>query len=120
MRYEWIDEYLLTKKGVTKDFKPEWNWIRYHIGDKMFTAICLDNDNKPHYITLKSDPIESDFLRKEYEDIIPGYYMNKTHWNSINPDGSVPDELLKDLLDKSYQLVLNSLSKKKQKEIAED
>lgn len=54
-----------------------------------------------------------------YEDIIPGYYMNKIHWNSIKPDGAVPDELLKDLLDKSYQLVLSGFSKKKQKEILE-
>lgn len=117
LRYNWIDEYLMSKTGVTKDHKLEWNWIRYHIGDKMFAAICLDGNNNPYYITLKSDPVESDFLRKEYEDIIPGYYMNKTHWNSINPDGAVPDELMKDLLDKAYQLVLKGLSKKKQAEI---
>lgn len=117
MKYTWIDDYLMAKIGVTKDFKAEWNWIRYQLGDKMFAAICLDDSGKPHYITLKSDPIESDFLRKQYEDIIPGYYMNKTHWNSVNPDGNVPDDLLKDLLDKSYTLILNSFSKKKQKEI---
>ena len=46
--------------------------------------------------------------------------MNKEHWNSVRPDGNVPDELLKDLLDKSYGLVLGGLSKKKQKEILED
>lgn len=56
-------------------------------------------------------------MRKQYEDIVPGYYMNKVHWNSVNPDGEVPDDLLKDLLDKSYQLVLGGLSKKKQQEI---
>ena len=89
MRYTWMDEYLMGKKGVTKDLQESWNWIRYHIGGKMF------------------------------EDIIPGYYSNKTHWNSIKPDGAVPDELLKDLLDKSYQLVLGGLTKKKQKEILE-
>ena len=50
---------------------------------------------------------------QQYEDIIPGYYMNKTHWNSIKSDGEVPDDLLKDLLDKSYQLVLLGFSKKK-------
>lgn len=71
----------------------------------------------PYYITLKLEPEEGDFLRKQYEDIVPGYYMNKVHWNSVNPDGEVPDDLLKDLLDKSYQLVLGGLSKKKQQEI---
>lgn len=117
MKYEWIDSYLLNKKGVTKDFKIEWNWIRYQIGGKMFAAICLDSNNEPHYITLKLSPDEGEFLRQQFDDIIPGYYMNKTHWNSINPDGEVPDNLLKEMLDKSYQLVLSSFSRKKQEEI---
>lgn len=117
MKYEWMDEFLLKKQGVTKDLKKEWNWIRYLIGDKMFAAICLDEKDTPYYITLKLEPSEGEFLRAQYEDIVPGYYMNKIHWNSIRPDGQVPDELLKDLLDKSYQLVLEGFSKKKQKEI---
>ena len=119
MRYSWIDEYLLSKGGVTKDIQKDWNWIRYQIGGKMFAAVCLGENNEPYYITLKLEPSEGDFLRQQYEDIIPGYYMNKTHWNSIKPDGEVPDDLLKDLLDKSYQLVLLGFSKKKQREILE-
>lgn len=117
MKYEWIDEFLLAKKGVNKDLQKEWNWMRYRIEDKMFAAICLDGENEPYYITLKLDPAEGDFLRQQYKDIIPGYYMNKVHWNSVKPDGNVPDELLKDMLDKSYELVLKGFSKKKQKEI---
>ena len=120
MKYEWIDEYLLKKPGVTKDFQEEWNWIRYHIGGKMFAAICRDDDDKPYYITLKTDPLEGEFLRKEYEDIIPGYYMNKVHWNSVKADGNVPDDVVKDLLDSAYLVVFNSLSKKKQREIIEE
>ena len=119
MKYEWIDEYLLDKKGVTKDLQEEWNWIRYHIGEKMFAAICRDDDDIPVYITLKLDPLEGNYLRNQYEDIIPGYYMNKTHWNSVKADGEVPDEVMKDLLDKAYTIVLESLTKKKQKEILE-
>lgn len=117
MKYQWMDEFLLSKQGVTKDLKKEWNWIRYLIGDKMFAAICLDEKDEPYYITLKLEPSEGEFLRTQYEDIVPGYYMNKMHWNSIRPDGQVPDDLLKDLLDKSYQLVLEGFSKKRQKEI---
>lgn len=117
MKYPWIDDFLLHKPGVTKDLQQDWNWIRYQIGGKMFAAVCLGADNEPYYITLKLEPSEGDFLRSQYADIVPGYYMNKVHWNSIKPDGEVPDELLKDLLDKSYQLVLNGLSRKKQKEI---
>lgn len=117
MRYDWIDEFLLQKKGVTKDLQADWNWIRYHIGGKMFAAVCLNEQNEPYYITLKLEPSEGDFLRSQYEDIIPGYYMNKMHWNSVKPDGQVPDELLKDMLEKSYQLVLGGFSKKKQQEL---
>ena len=40
MKYPWIDEYLLAKPGVTKDLQPDWNWVRYHIGGKMFAAVC--------------------------------------------------------------------------------
>ncbi len=85
--------FLMAKKGVEK-LPPQWNWIRYAVGGKMFAAVCLGE-----------------------EDIIPGYYMNKTHWNSVKPNGNVPDELLKDLLEKSYFLVLGGFSKKKQREI---
>lgn len=117
MKYNWIDEYLLGKAGVNKDLQPEWNWIRYKIDNKMFAAVCLDENDEPYYITLKLEPSEGDFLRKQYDDIIPGYYMNKIHWNSVKADGNVPDDLLRDMLDKSYQLVLSSFSKKKQTEI---
>ena len=119
MRYEWVDEYLTKKTGVTRDLQKDWNWMRYQIGGKMFAAVCRDWKDQPYYITLKLEPLEGDFLRTQYEDIIPGYYMNKTHWNSVKADGAVPDELLKDLLDKSYRIVLGGLSKKKQKEILE-
>ena len=117
MKYPWFDAYLWDMRGVTKDLKKEWTWIRYQIGGKLFAAICLDDNDVPYYITLKLDPLEGQFLRGEFEDIVPGFYMNKEHWNSIKPDGAVPDELLKELLEKSYRLVLNGLSKKKQREI---
>lgn len=117
MKYDWIDEYLMAKTGVEKDFKIEWNWQRYMIEGKMFAALCFDDDGKKSLITLKLDPVEGDFLRGLYDDIIPGYYMNKVHWNSVKANGNVPDELLKDMLDKSYHLILGSFSKKKQAEI---
>ena len=119
MKYPWIDEYLLAKPHVTKDLQPDWNWVRYHIGGKMFAAVLLDHDDHPYYINLKLEPLEGELMRQQYPDIIPGYYSNKRHWNSVRPDGDVPDELLKKLLDRSYDLVLKSLTKKKQKEILE-
>lgn len=119
MKYFWLDDYLLKKAGVTKDFKIEWNWTRYLLDDKMFAALCKDAEGKDVLITLKLEPVEGAFLREQYSDIIPGYYMNKDHWNSIKADGNIPDDLLKELLDKSYWLVFEKLTKKKQKELLE-
>ena len=117
MKYPWIDEYLLSKRGVTKDLQPDWNWIRYHVGGKMFAAILLDDDDQPYYINLKLVPLEGQLMRQNYADIIPGYYSNKDHWNSVKADGCVPDDLLKTLLSRSYRLVLAGFSKQKQREI---
>ncbi len=117
MKYPWIDSYLLGKRGVVKDLQADWNWVRYKLGDKMFAAICLDREDKPYYINLKLEVAEGEFLRSQYKDIVPGYYSNKQHWNSVNPNGEVPDDLLKDLLDKSYKLVLAGFPKKRQREI---
>ena len=116
MRYTWLDEYLMKKAGVTKNTE-NWNWVRYMIGGKMFLAVCLDDNDKPYYITLKLEPLEGEVLRKQYKDIIPGFYMNKQHWNSVKPDGEVPEELMRYMLDQSYSLILNGFSKKKQQEI---
>ena len=117
MKYTWIEEYLLGKKGVIKDFKVEWGWERYLIGGKMFAAVCMGDDGKPSLITLKLEPSEGEFWRGQYEDVIPGYYMNKVHWNSIRADGNVPDDVLRDMLDRSYDLVLKGLPKKEREKI---
>lgn len=117
MKYNWLDDYLMNKNGVIKDFKAEWGWFRYMVGGKMFVAVCMGENNKPYYITLKLEPVEGEYWRQQYEDVLPGYYMNKIHWNSIKPDGAVPDEILRDMVDKAYTLVFHSLPKKLQKEI---
>ena len=116
MKYSWIDEYLMAKRGVTKDLQPEWNWIRYHIGGKMFAAVLLDDDDRPYYINFKLEPLEGELMRGQYPDMIPGYYSDKRNWNSIKADGDIPDNMLKIWLDRSYSLVLRGFSKRKQRE----
>lgn len=116
MKYGWLVEYCLSKKCTERDYKVEWNAVRFMIGGKMFAMQGGDKEGKP-IITLKLEPAFGDFLRRQYEDIVPGYYMNKVHWNSLYLEGSVPDDVLKDMVDQSYQLIFDSLSKKAQKEI---
>lgn len=116
MKYEWLDKYCFSKKGTVKDFKVEWDATRYLIGGKMFALQGGDKDKKA-IITLKCEPPFGQFLREQHQHIVAGYYMNKVHWNSVYLDGDVPDDVLKQMIDMSYELVLKSLSKKKQKEI---
>ena len=116
MKFEWINEYCLSKKGVEKDFKIEWEATRYLIGGKIFVMQGGDKDKKK-IITLKCEPSFGQFLREQNQYIVAGYYMNKEHWNSVYLDGDVSDDILKQMIDMSYELVLNSLSKKMQREI---
>ena len=118
MKYEWIDEYCLAKKGVQKDYKPEWDAVRYRVKDKMFVLQGGDKEGRP-IITVKLEPAVGACLRQQFKDIVPGYYMNKEHWNSLYLEGDVPNEIVRDMLDMSYDLVLSSLSKKLRKEILE-
>ena len=119
MEYKWLDEYCLNKKGTEKDFKVEWNASRYLIRGKMFVMQGGDKEGKS-IITIKCEPSFGSFLRDQYEHIVPGYYMNKEHWNSVYIGRNVPDEVVKQMIDMSYNLVLGSLSKKVQKEIIEE
>ncbi len=116
MKYPWIDGYLKEKRGVTADLQPDWNWHRYHLGGKMFAAVCMDEGDRPVYITLKTEPAAGEFWRGQYEDIIPGYYMNKLHWISVKADGCVPGEVVRELLDRAWRTGLRSLSGPKQRE----
>ena len=117
MRYDWMDAYLLEKPGVTKDFKTEWNWTRYMIGGKLFCALCHDDAGGDVCITMKLEPLRGELLRGQFEDIIPGYYMNKLHWNSVRAQGALPEDILEDMLDESYALVLGALPKRVRAEL---
>lgn len=116
MKYEWFDSYLLAKKGVEKDYKLEWEATRYMIRGKMFAMQGGDKYGKP-ILTMKLEPAFGSLLRQQYTDIVPGYYMNKEHWNSLYLEGNVPDETVREMLDGSYETLLNSFSKKAREEI---
>jgi len=116
LKYPWLDEYLMSKAGATKDFKEEWMAYRYMLCGKMF-AMQADDNHKRAIINLKLEPTNGAFLREQFPDITPGYYMNKVHWNSVYLDGEVPDEILKEMIDESHAILLASLTKKQQKEI---
>ncbi len=118
-KYDFIESFCLTFKGAKYDYKEEWSAGRYTIGEKMFAMHCTDKTGRP-ILTVKLQPDNGEFYRKEYQEVIAGYYMNKVHWNSIYLDRSFPEDILKDMISESYNLVLSSFSKKKQKELIDD
>lgn len=119
MKYDWADEYCLAKKGVEKDYKAEWEADRYMIKGKMFAMRGADKEGKP-ILTVKLEPVYGESLRQAHKDIVPGYYMNKLHWNSLYLEGDVPDGVLRDMLDNAYDTVLRAFSKKALAEIEEN
>jgi predicted DNA-binding protein (MmcQ/YjbR family) len=81
----------------------------FKVGGKMFAASHLDSE--PLQLSLKCDPDYAVQLRAAHQAIAPGYHLNKRHWNTITMDGSLPDQLVIDLLTDSYDLVVASLPK---------
>ncbi len=119
MNYPWLDEYLQGKKGAEKDFKAEWNAFRYMLHGKMFAMAGGDKQGAP-IVTLKCEPSYGEELRRQFPGkIVPGYYMNKEHWNSLYLESDVPDDVLRGMADMSYAILLSSLPKKVQKEMEE-
>jgi predicted DNA-binding protein (MmcQ/YjbR family) len=116
MKYSWLEEYCLQKTGSLKDYKEEWEATRFLLKGKMF-ALLGCNKNGEEIITLKLHPENGQLLREQFEDITPGYYMNKTHWNSVDLNGDVPDEVLKEMLDESYSLIRSGLPAKIRSEL---
>lgn len=113
-------KYVLMKPGVNTNYKEEWGWERFNVGDKLFLTFATMKDNRP-IATIKLKPETGDFFRKQYpEKIIPGYYMNKEHWNTIYLDLPWTIEFLLPLVDEAYDITFKSLTKKKQSEIIAD
>jgi predicted DNA-binding protein (MmcQ/YjbR family) len=83
------------------------------VGNKMYAIMDIEN---PKSINLKCDPERAIELRETYSGVIEGYHMNKKHWNTVELNSDVPDKLMLELVQHSYQLVVDSLSKK-EKEI---
>lgn len=116
MDYNWIQEYCLSKKDAVMEFKVEWDCTRYLIGNKMFALVGGDKEKRP-IITLKCEPMFGQLMRQQNENIVAGYYMNKEHWNSVYLDRDVDDNIIKEMIDMSYDLIFSNLPKKLQKEI---
>ncbi|NGP89385.1 MmcQ/YjbR family DNA-binding protein [Fodinibius halophilus] len=106
--------YCLSFPGVTEGFPFDEQTLVFKVKGKMFSATDVDTFE---LVNVKCDPVKAIDLRERYSFVIPGYHMNKKHWNSIKMDEAVPDHLLKEWISDSYRLVVDKLPKKTQKEL---
>ena len=108
MDIEQIREYALGKEQVTESLPFGENTPVFKVCDKIFMIMNL---TPPFSINLKCDPERAVNLREEYEEIQPGYHMNKTHWNTVEVSGNLTAGLMRELIDHSYELIVASLPK---------
>lgn len=109
-----ILDYCLAKKGVEETFPFDKETLVMKVGGKMFLLMSLEK--QPLSIAVKTDPEWSAELREKYPQITGAYHMNKTHWNSVMCEG-LKRELIMKLIDSSYELIFESLTKKMKVEV---
>lgn len=102
-------DYCLTKRGATEETPFGPDVLVFKVGGKMFALAALDE--VPPTANLKCDPDLALDLRDRYEQVKPGYHMNKKHWNTVEIEGGIPAVELRKMIDHSYQLVVESLPK---------
>ena len=112
---EIIRRYCSQKKGVTEDFPFDDVTMVIKVGIKMFLLVNITQ--KPLRMNLKCDPLVAEGLRDKYQSVLPGYHMNKMHWNTIILDGSIADNVIFSMINDSYDLVYSGLKKSEREKI---
>ncbi|PBQ32149.1 MmcQ-like protein [Sphingobacteriaceae bacterium] len=116
MNAEEIREICLSKKGVEEGFPFGNETLVFKVGGKIFLLVSLESQILQ--FNAKCMPDRAIELREKFSTILPGYHMNKKHWNTVICDGSIPKVLINTIIEDSYQLVLSSLTKKIRAEFA--
>jgi len=111
MDLESFREYCLSKPAATEDTPFGEDVLVFKVAGKMFALASLDD--VPATANLKCDPDLALELRDRYEQVRPGYHMNKKHWNTVEIDTGIPDAELREMIDHSYELVVKRLPQAK-------
>jgi predicted DNA-binding protein (MmcQ/YjbR family) len=110
-----LRDWCLAHEGAFEDFPFTAEHSVFKVRGKMFAISALERE--PLEVSVKCEPELAVELRNSYAAIRPGYHLNKRHWNTITLDGSLPDQLVRDLIEDSYDLVVSALPKRAQKEL---
>jgi predicted DNA-binding protein (MmcQ/YjbR family) len=103
MNHQQVEEYLLSMSNAKLDYPFGEDVAVYKVNDKMFALVA--EKSSPVRLSLKCDPLLAETLREKYETVMPGYHLNKKHWNTILLTGQLSWEEIKDLVRHSYNLV---------------
>jgi len=106
--------FCLSLKKASEEMPFDEKTLVFSVKGKMFSSTNIDTFE---LINVKCEPEKAIELREQFEMVIPGYYMNKKHWNSIKMDNSIPDDIIQEWIENSYRLVVSKLPKKVQKEL---
>ena len=109
MKHSIVEAYLLAKAGAVKEFPFGPETAVFKVLNKMFALVIKDSDF--FRINLKCDPQDALTLRDTFESVLPGYHMNKKHWNTVVLDKTVPGSVILQMIDDSYTLVIKGLTK---------
>ena len=111
-----VREMCLTWPEVSEGYPFGEDHLVFKVKNKMFCLMSLDAF--PSTMNLKCEPDRAIELREQYDGVAPGYHMNKKHWNTLTLDGSVPDDVVLELVRHSYDRVVSGLKKSEREEIA--
>lgn len=115
MQLETLKAYCIGKQAATSDFPFGPETQVYRVMGKIFALVALTNT--PLSINLKCDPTLAEILRQTYPAVIPGYHMNKRHWNTVILDGSIPEAEVYEMIDQSYELIVKSLPRTQREQL---
>lgn len=116
MHIEALYDFCTSLPGTSEDFPFDEKTLVFKVMGKMYALTDVDAFES---INLKCDPIRALELRAAHEEIKPGYHMNKKHWNTVNMNGNLSDDLIYELIKHSYDLVVAKLPKKNRDELAD-
>jgi len=107
--------FCISMAGVTEEFPFDDKTLVFKVSGKMFTACDVDDFES---INLKCNPVKAIELREKYSEVAPGYHMNKKHWNTVSMRGDLPDDLIREWITDSYDLVVAKLPKREREKLS--
>jgi predicted DNA-binding protein (MmcQ/YjbR family) len=117
--YSYIPDLCLSLPGAVEEYKASWDSVLYRVRGKIFVLEVEDKEGNP-YLNVKSRETEMKPLYDRYDALMPAYHMNKRHWTSLRLDRDCPEEVVRRLIVRSYELVVAGLPRREREALARE